>query len=523
MLVMGDQLDARSCVFDDFDAGRDRVLMAEVWSESTHVWSAKQRTVLFLSAMRHFALELQAAGRPLSYLPLETTRDQGLQSLSQALEFALHRSGARRVLVAEPGDWRVLKELETTCASRGVELEVRVDRHFLCTRAEFEEFARGRTRMVMEHFYRQMRRRWGYLMQGDQPVGGQWNFDHDNRKSFGRAGPGGIAPPVRFEPDDITREVLSLVEQLQPDHPGKLDTFGWPVDRSQALVLLRDFIDHRLPLFGHFEDAMWTEQPWLYHSQLSAALNLKLLDPREVLDAAQAAYEQGRAPLAAVEGFIRQILGWREYVRGIYWTQMPKLVSANSLGATEALPEFYWSGRTDMACLRSALTQTLEHGYAHHIQRLMVLGLYALLLGVEPRALHEWFLAVYVDAVEWVEAPNTLAMSQYADGGVLATKPYIASGKYIDKMSNYCTGCEFKPDQATGPTACPFTTLYWEFMLRHAERFASNPRMALQVKNAQRMPEDQKKVIWLQAQEHRQRVRTQQPAPPRPTQQDSLF
>jgi deoxyribodipyrimidine photolyase-related protein len=247
------------------------------------------------------------------------------------------------------------------------------------------------------------------------------------------------------------------------------------------------FIEQRLPLFGRYEDALWPGEPWLYHSQLSAALNLKLLTAREVVEAAEAAYDAGHVPLASAEGFIRQILGWREYVRGIYWTQMPGYVELNALEANHDLPAWYWTGDTDMACLREVITQTLQHGYAHHIQRLMVTGLFALLLGVRPRQVHEWYLSVYVDAVEWVELPNTLGMSQYADGGLLASKPYVATGKYIQRMGGPCAGCRYDPALRTGERACPFTTLYWDFLMRHEVRLGANARMALQVKNVARM------------------------------------
>ena len=281
--------------------------------------------------------------------------------------------------------------------------------------------------------------------------------------------------------------MLTEVGEKLPDRAGNLARFDWPVTAAEAELALDDFIEHRLPLFGVYQDAMWQHEPWLYHSRLSAALNLKLLDPRRVVAAALGAHERGHAPLSAVEGFVRQILGWREFVRGLYWHSMPAYAGRNALGATAELPAFYWTADTDAACLRDALTQTLELGYAHHIQRLMVTGLYALLLGVEPRAVHEWYLAVYVDAVEWVELPNVLGMSQYADGGLLASKPYIASGRYIDRMSNHCSACRFRPERASGEDACPFTTLYWDFLDRHAARFRRHPRLGQQVRNLDRM------------------------------------
>jgi deoxyribodipyrimidine photolyase-related protein len=343
-----------------------------------------------------------------------------------------------------------------------------------------------------------MRKRHGVLMRGasgDEPEGGQWNFDADNREAFGAAGPGAVPPRAVFEPDALTREVIAQVEARFATHPGRLDGFAWPVTREQALAALQRFVTERLPLFGRYQDAMWPGEPWLYHAHLAAALNLKLLNPREVVATAVAAYHSGAAPLASVEGFVRQVLGWREYVRGIYWTRMPDYAELNALDAHEDLPDWYWSGATDMACLRDALAQTLAHGYAHHIQRLMVTGLFALMYGVQPKQVHAWYLAVYVDAVEWVELPNTLGMSQYADGGLMASKPYVATGKYIQRMSPHCRSCRYDPAQRAGDTACPFTTLYWDFLMRHEAALAANPRMSLQVKNVARLNDVQKKAV----------------------------
>jgi deoxyribodipyrimidine photolyase-related protein len=341
-------------------------------------------------------------------------------------------------------------------------------------------------------------------MRDGEPVGGQWNFDADNRESFGSAGPGALPPRSAFVPDATTKGVFALVEQRFANHPGLLQSFAWPVTREQALIAMREFIDHRLPMFGQYEDAMWPGEPWLYHSQLSAALNLKLLGAREVVHAAENAFLAGKVPLQSAEGFIRQVLGWREYVRGIYWTQMPAYQEGNALQAHEDLPAWYWTGETDMACLREAIQQTLAHGYAHHIQRLMVIGLFALLLGVRPQQVHTWFLAVYVDAVEWVELPNTLGMSQFGDGGLMASKPYVATGKYIQRMGGPCKSCRFDPGKSTGPEACPFTTLYWDFLLRHQDTLARNPRMSLQVKNLARLDVGQRNAVTERARQVRQ-------------------
>ena len=497
VLVLGDQLDPQAATFDGFDPQQDQVWMAEVAEESTHVRSGQPRIALFLSAMRHFAAELRAAGRPLHYVRLDAPDNRG--SLATQLAHDLATLRPRELVMTAPGDWRVLQALQATARAAGLALEIREDRHFYTTVREFATYARGRKTLRLEHFYREQRRRHGVLMDSGQPAGGRWNYDEDNRQSFGPQGPGWLPQPPRFEPDALTREVLDLVRVRFADHPGTLDHFAWPVTRTQALQALDAFIAERLPHFGPWQDAIWPGEPWLYHAQLAAALNLKLLHPREVVAAAETAYRAGQVPLASAEGFIRQILGWREYVRGVYWTRMPGYLEHNALQAEADLPAWYWDGRTDLACLRDAITQTLQYGYAHHIQRLMVTGLYALLLGVEPRQVHAWYLGVYVDAVEWVELPNTLGMSQYADGGLLASKPYIASGKYIERMSPLCRGCRYDPAQRTGERACPITTLYWDFLLRHEARLAAHPRTALQVRNLARLDAPERAAVRVRA------------------------
>jgi deoxyribodipyrimidine photolyase-related protein len=494
VVVLGDQLDLGASAFDGFDPRSDAVWMCEAAEESTHVWSSKPRTAVFLAAMRHFALALQAAGRPLHYHRLDPSANDG-DSLAAHLQTDVERLKPRQLVMTAPGDWRVLQAIKHVADANGLPLDIREDRHFFCTVREFAAHARRRGSLRLEYFYREQRQRHRVLMDGDAPAGGQWNFDAENRAAFGASGPQEVPPRARFEPDALTREVIELVNQRFAAHPGQLDSFAWPVTRDQALQSLQAFIAQRLPAFGRYQDAMWPGEPWLHHSHLSAALNLKLLNPREVVAAAEAAYREGNVPLASAEGFIRQILGWREYVRGVYWTQMPGYLARNALDAQEDLPAWYWTGETDMACLRDTITQTLTHGYAHHIQRLMVTGLYALMLGVQPRQVHAWYLAVYVDAVEWVELPNTLGMSQYADGGLMGSKPYIATGKYLQRMSPYCKGCRYDPAQRVGDTACPFTTLYWDFFMRHEAMLLRNPRMSLQVKNLARVSEAERQAI----------------------------
>ncbi len=500
IVVLGDQLDLEASAYDNFDARVDAVWMAEVADESTRVLSSRPRIVMFLAAMRHFALALKAVNRPLHYAQLDAPGNQG--SLATQLKADMERLRPARLVMTEPGDWRVLQAIKAVADASSTPLEICEDRHFLSSVSDFAAHARGRKSLRMEYFYREQRRRHSVLMDPQNesaPLGGKWNFDAENREAFGAAGPGEVPPRCAFKPDAVTRKVIALVEARFPQHPGRLESFAWPVTRAQALQSLSAFVKERLPQFGRYQDAMWPGDPWLYHSHLSAALNLKLLNPREVLAAAVAAYESGHAPLASVEGFVRQILGWREYVRGIYWTQMPGYLELNTLGADADLPEWYWTGDTDMACLRDAIGQTLTHGYANHIQRLMVTGLYALMLGVQPKQVHAWYLAVYVDAVEWVELPNTLGMSQYADGGLMGSKPYIATGKYIERMSPHCKDCRYDPAQRTGERACPFTTLYWNFLMRHEATLAKNPRMALQVKNLARMNAAQRQEVALRA------------------------
>ena len=485
VVVFGDQLDADSPAFDDFDNGRDLVWMAESHGEASHVWSNKNRIAFFFSAMRHFREELRRKGRPVAYHELGKEK----ANLISLLRAWLESNPVEKIVAVHPGEWRILHGLRTLCGELDLELDLREDSHFIDTPGGFREWAEGRKSIRLEYYYRELRKRHGILMTNEgKPAGGEWNYDKENRDAFGRDGPPPDKPePPRFKPDKLTQEVISLVEKRFPDHPGDLGGFAWPVERKDALKALHSFIRERLPRFGDYQDAMWTGEPFLYHSLLSSSLNVKLLNPREVIAAAVEAHAEGTAPLNAVEGFVRQILGWREYVRGIYWWKMPGYEANNFLEAREPLPEFYWTGDTPFACLSDAIGQTLQSGYAHHIQRLMVTGLYGLLLGVDPKAMHEWYLAVYLDAVEWVELPNTLGMSQFGDGGLMASKPYAATGKYIQRMSNYCEKCPANPAESTGSAACPFTTLYWDFLYRNRERLSGNQRMSLQLRNLDRL------------------------------------
>ena len=494
LVVFGDQLDPSVLSRLDLDPARDALWMAEVKEEITRVPSHKRRIALFLAAMRHYRDARRSEGFTVHYHALgpDPAGDRG-SGFDALLREGLAALRPERVLAVHPGDHRVLGILRSACEGAGVRAEIVDDPHFLVPLEEFHDWARGRKRFLLEDFYRWRRKESGVLMEGPvEPAGGSWNYDKDNRESFGAEGPGKIPAPPRFPPDEVTRGVLELVEERWPDHPGSLDGFAEAVTPEEARQALAAFVRDRLPSFGDHQDALWEGEPFLYHSRLSAALNLKLLDPRDCIEAAEDAWRAGEAPLNAVEGFVRQILGWREYVRGIYWHFMPEYASRNALGCDDVdVPGFYWTGETRMACVADALRNVLDHGYAHHIQRLMVLGLFAQLVGVHPYRFHAWHMALYLDAVDWVSLPNTLGMSQYGDGGLVGTKPYCASGRYIQRMGNHCSGCPYDPGASTGEEACPFTTLYWDFLARHRERLEDNRRMNFQLANLDRKDPDE--------------------------------
>jgi deoxyribodipyrimidine photolyase-related protein len=494
-LVLGDQLTRSLAGLRDLDPARDIVLMAEVVDEATYVRHHKQKIVMVLSAMRHFAASLRAEGVRVDYVTLDDPGNRG--SLGAELLRAVEVHRPQRVVLTEPGEWRLLERMRDWREELSVPVEIRDDDRFLCSRADFARWADGRQGLRMEFFYRDMRRRTGILMEEAEPAGGQWNFDHDNRKRL----PAGTLPPARptLPVDAVTVEVMNLVARRFPDHFGDIEPFAWPVTREGALQSLRFFLDTCLPRFGDYQDAMKAGEPFLFHAAIAPALNLGLLLPDEVCRAAEREGREGRAPLNAVEGFIRQVLGWREYVRGIYWLLMPDYAGSNALQATRDLPAFYWTGETDMACLSACVADTRRHAYAHHIQRLMVLGNFALLAGIEPRQIEEWFLIVFADAYEWVELPNVHGMAVFADGGALASKPYAASGAYIDRMSDYCRGCRYDVAAKAGEGACPFNVLYWDFLMRNEERLARNPRMAMPYRTLARMSPERRAGIQADA------------------------
>ena len=490
-LVLGDQLSESLSSLSDLDPKSDVVLMVEVIEEVTYVKHHKRKVAFLFSAMRHFAEALRARGVTVDYVRLDDPENSG--SFSGEVARAASRHAFSRLVVTEPGEYRVLQAMRDWQSELGIPVEIRGDDRFLCPPEIFADWAEGRKQLRMDFFYREMRRRHDVLMENGEPVGGKWNYDADNREPPDLSLV--VPKPLNFQSDQTTSDVLALVEERCTDHFGDLADFGFAVTRAQALEVLDHFIAERLPLFGTYQDAMIEDEPWMYHSHIGFYLNAGLILPIEAVRAAEAAWATGHAPLNAVEGFIRQILGWREFIRGIYWLKMPDYASMNFLEADRKLPSFYWTGATEMNCMRQSIDQTRRYAYAHHIQRLMVLGNFALLAGLDPRQVNEWYLVVYADAYEWVELPNVSGMVLFADGGYLASKPYAAGGAYINRMSNYCANCSYKVEKKTGDGACPFNYLYWDFLIRNRERLGGNARLGMMYKSLDRMAPDRVETI----------------------------
>jgi deoxyribodipyrimidine photolyase-related protein len=474
ILILGDQLSEGISSLHSANRSSDIIIMLEVAEETTYVRHHKKKIALVLSAMRHFATAMKKAGWRVDYVELDDPKNTG--SFTSEVARAVKRHKPARVVVTEPGEWRVAAMINGWREVLGIPVEVLADARFIASHEDFRSWAADRKQLRMEYFYRDMRRKTGLLMRGGLPEGGRWNFDAENRKPAARNL--FMPKPPRFTPDTITQSVLALIAQRFPAHIGTLEPFWFAVTRSEALTALDHFITAALPGFGDYQDAMLSDEPFLFHSVISPYLNIGLLDPLEICRKAERAYYDGKAPLNAVEGFIRQIIGWREYVRGIYWLKMPDYAASNFFDAQRPLPDFYWTGETHMSCMKAAIGQTIEHAYAHHIQRLMITGNFAMLAGIDPRQIHEWYLMVYADAYEWVELPNTLGMSQFADGGLLASKPYAGGGNYINKMSDYCGACSYDVKKRTGPDACPFNALYWHFLDRNRAKLGRNQRLA---------------------------------------------
>lgn len=498
ILIFGDQLSHSISSLHDFDTKTDKVVMFEVMEENTYVKHHKQKIAFVLSAMRHFSLELQQKDISTYYIKLDDKNNT--QTLDGEIDRAIKKFSPERVIITEPSEYRVKQKIQLWQEQYNCEFEVRPDVRFICSPQEFKQWTEGKQQLRMEYFYREMRKKTGILMaKGQKPEGGQWNYDKDNRQPLKKD----IQFPgrIQFAIDEIVADVFELVNKLFSDHIGNLQPFRWAVNRSQALKCLDHFIKKLLPQFGEYQDAMKLGEAYLFHSVLAPYINVGLLRPLEVCQKAEKAYRDGLVPLNSAEGFIRQVLGWREYVRGIYWLHMPAYKDKNYFDANHALPEFYWDAKTDLNCLREVIQQTIDHAYSHHIQRLMITGNFALLAGLDPVQVCEWYLIVYADAFDWVELPNTLGMSLFGDGGLLASKPYAASGNYIQRMSNFCKSCRFDPKQTVGENACPFNYLFWNFMAKHQNTLGKNQRLTYVFANWNKMEGVKKDAILMQAEQ----------------------
>ena len=490
-LILGDQLSHEISSLSGVNATKDIILMCEIWNEATHVKHHKKKIAFLFSAMRHFALNLKENGYNVEYIKLNDKNNTGF--FKTEVERAIKKHNLDHIVVTHPGEYRVLKDIKCWEQELGIPVTIREDNRFFCTGYEFAKWAKDKKQLRMENFYREMRKKYSILMNGAEPVGGQWNYDSENRhppKSGLK-----IPKPYSNTADGISQEVMVMVSEYFSDHFGDLHPFYFAVTRDQALQSLQLFVEQRLKNFGTFQDSMIEGEPWMYHSHIGFYLNCGLLLPMECVKAAEEAYYQGKAPLNSVEGFIRQIIGWREFIRGIYWLKMPDYANENFFGAKRNLPDFYWTADTKMNCVHQCVLETKKNAYAHHIQRLMILGNFALIAGIDPVQVNEWFLIVYADAYEWVELPNVSGMILFADGGYLASKPYAAGANYINKMSNYCKNCNYKVKEKNGPNACPFNYLYWDFLVRNRDQLQTNHRISMMYKTYDRMDKDKKNAI----------------------------
>ncbi len=496
--LLGDQLTDSLASLAAIDKRDDLVFLCEVMEEATYVKHHPKKIAFLFSAMRHFAARLKEMGYRVRYTRYDDAGNTGC--FEGELSRVIHEENISEVHVTHPGEWRVLHKMAALEKQGLSPLTIHEDNRFLCSIDEFNHWVKNKKQWRMEYFYRMMRQKHRILVDSQgKPAGGAWNYDGQNRKNANhiKAFPSRLTHPI----DEETSAVLSLVEKEFSNHFGQLHPFNFAVTREQALGEANYFIEHCLMYFGDYQDAMRASEVNLYHSKLSFYLNTGLLLPLELCRMAEDAFQQKKCPLNAAEGFIRQILGWREYVRGIYWRLMPDYANRNYFNASKPLPALFWGQDTQMFCMKEVVRQTQAEAYSHHIQRLMVTGNFALLAGLHPKEVCEWYLAVYADAYEWVELPNTLGMALYADGGVLASKPYAASGKYIQKMSNFCQTCVYNPGEVVGENACPFNSLYWNFMARHQDLLKNNPRLHYAYLNWDKMSQEKKKAIFLKAME----------------------
>ncbi|ARH01323.1 cryptochrome/photolyase family protein [Legionella micdadei] len=496
--ILGDQLSETLSAITAINKCDDVILMCEVAQEATYVDHHPKKIAFIFSAMRHFAQELVAKGYQVRYIKFDDPDNQG--SLTKELFRAIEEVKPSSICLTEPGEWRVLKMIQDCKDQLAVPLTIHEDNRFLCTTNEFKNWATCKNQLRMEHFYRMMRQKHNLLIdEKGKPIGGSWNYDAQNRKNAKHVP--SFPKRLEYPIDVITADILRLVSTHFSNHFGELHPFNLAVTRNQALSEADYFMGHCLGFFGDYQDAMLSNEITLYHSKLSFYLNTGLLQPLELCRRAEQAYFTQKAPLNSVEGFIRQILGWREYVRGIYWLFMPSYKEMNYFNAVRHLPAFFWGAETKMFCIKEVVRQTSAEAYSHHIQRLMITGNFALLAGLDPQQVCDWYLTVYADAYEWVELPNTLGMALYADGGLMSTKPYAASGKYINRMSNFCQSCPYNPNDLLGENACPFNALYWNFLKQNQEKLKNNTRLNYAYMNWQKMSTDKKEAILHKAQQ----------------------
>lgn len=503
ILILGDQLSHEISSLKKADKENDVILMCENLNEAKYVKHHKKKLVFVFSAMRHFAKELMEKRFKVEYFELDFANKKG--SFSHYVDKITKKYNAKELVVTFPGEYRVLQELKSL-KKLGLDVEILEDDRFLCSISEFNEWSKGRKSLIMEYFYREMRKKYQILMDGknsNKPKGGKWNFDSENRQKI----PKDLKIPSKYHAknDKITKDVIKMVEENFADHFGDVEPFYLAVDRKGALEARDDFIKNRLKNFGNYQDAMLQEDEFLFHSHIGFYLNIGLLNAMECIKKVEDEFNKGKIEINNAEGFIRQILGWREYVRGIYWMNMPKYEKENFLDAKNKLPDFFWDANTKMNCIKQCVKNTKENGYAHHIQRLMVLGNFALLAGIDPKYVNEWYLIVYVDAYQWVELPNVSGMILFADGGYLASKPYAASGSYINKMSNYCQNCEYKVKEKSGGDACPFNYLYWDFLDRNREKLKNNHRLAMIYRSLDRFNKEKIRQIRLDSRQFLQK------------------
>lgn len=483
-LILGDQLNSHHSWFEKVDPST-LYIMAEMHQETNYTVHHSQKISAFFLAMREFASALKKQGHALIYIYIDQPEAQW--TLADLISHHISAYQIQKFEYQEPDEYRMDQQIKSFAATSPIPVASHGTEHFYTSRTDLQEIFEGKKQFLMETFYRQMRRRFQVLMEGKEPTGGQWNFDHDNRNHWD----GKVKIPAIPQ---YNRDVAAVVNQwksvgIKALGEDGVPSFDWPVNRTESIALLQHFIAHLLPYFGKYQDAMFDGDPYLFHSRLSFALNVKMLHPDEVVRSVEDAWKADpeRIPLSSAEGFIRQILGWREYMRGLYWMRMPNFATDNFFNHMRPLPAFYWTGDTPMNCLQKTIQESLHHAYAHHIQRLMITGNFALLTQTDPKEVDAWYLGIYADALEWVQLPNTRGMSQYADGGITATKPYISGAAYIKKMSNYCKGCIYDPGKRTGAGACPFNYLYWNFLETHREKLSRNPRMGMMYKTLDKL------------------------------------